>query len=342
MKSSDIFKPFALSLVCAVVVACGSDETDPDLQADCPVGFVANPITGSCEPGRVEPSDAGNGGEDGGSEPDAETSNPDGGEPMPDMDEPCVDNDNDGVCAEDDCDDDEVAASPELEEICDAIDNDCDGDVNNGLDCGFYAHTQDALYIVDPFALTAEKVVDTPTTLLDIDTHPDGRLFGILSNFNLAVFNETTEVWDPLDNNLGNVGNANGLAISNLGRVFISSSGNLYTANLDTGVASLIGSYDPFVSSGDVVVTKGDNLLMTSSHSQPDTLVRLDGDTGMGTVRGSIGVDSIWGLTSAYGVLYGVTSNGQLAVINPTSGEGQVIHTFEGLSFYGAASTPDR
>lgn len=46
----------------------------------------------------------------------------------PDTDEPTpiIDVDNDGVAAEDDCDDNDSARAPGLEEFCDGIDNDCD------------------------------------------------------------------------------------------------------------------------------------------------------------------------------------------------------------------------
>ncbi len=333
-----------LPLLCvfALTAACGSDETSNN-GSDCEAGFAFNPISGECEPARFDP------GEDSGStnadSPDMGTEEVDMSEEV-DMAPDCVDNDNDGVCAEDDCNDDEVSVGPGFPEVCDIFDNDCNEVVNDladGGSCGFYAHTDDALYFVDPFALTADKIADTPTIILDIDTHPDGRLFGILADFTLAVFNEQTNGWDPLPNGLGaNVGNANGLAINNDGKLFLTSSGKLYTADITTGVATEIGAFAPYISSGDAVVTKGDSLLMTSSHSATDSLIRLNGDTGMGTLRGEIGVDSIWALTSAYGVLYGLTAQGRLVIIDETTGAGTIIHTFDGLSFYGAASTPAR
>lgn len=56
--------------------------------------------------------------------------------------EECVDNDGDGyidgVCAKDtvkfDCNDSDAAVHPGASEVCDAVDNDCDGKVDNGFD----------------------------------------------------------------------------------------------------------------------------------------------------------------------------------------------------------------
>jgi len=50
-----------------------------------------------------------------------------------------VDADNDGVTADQDCDDNNPAAAPGLEEVCDNIDNDCDNSVDEGLMQTWYA-----------------------------------------------------------------------------------------------------------------------------------------------------------------------------------------------------------
>ena len=50
-----------------------------------------------------------------------------------------VDLDGDGFTADEDCDDDNAQAAPDLEEVCDNIDNDCDGSVDEGLMQTWYA-----------------------------------------------------------------------------------------------------------------------------------------------------------------------------------------------------------
>ena len=43
------------------------------------------------------------------------------------------DTDRDGFTADEDCDDQDPTAGPGLEELCDGVDNDCDGDIDEGL-----------------------------------------------------------------------------------------------------------------------------------------------------------------------------------------------------------------
>ena len=44
-----------------------------------------------------------------------------------------VDRDGDGVPEADDCDDTNAAVGPTAEEVCDGLDNDCDGEVDEGV-----------------------------------------------------------------------------------------------------------------------------------------------------------------------------------------------------------------
>jgi hypothetical protein len=47
----------------------------------------------------------------------------------------CTDQDGDGYCAADDCDDGDPTVNPGAFEICDGLDNDCDGQIDDGVHC---------------------------------------------------------------------------------------------------------------------------------------------------------------------------------------------------------------
>ena len=51
------------------------------------------------------------------------------------------DADNDGYNADEDCDDANSTVNPSAEEICDGVDNNCDGAVDEGVTSTFYADT---------------------------------------------------------------------------------------------------------------------------------------------------------------------------------------------------------
>ncbi|MCI5223141.1 MAG: hypothetical protein D3924_10815, partial [Candidatus Electrothrix sp. AR4] len=48
----------------------------------------------------------------------------------------CTDNDNDGICVTDaDCNDNNADIYPDATEICDGMDNNCDGTIDEGCGC---------------------------------------------------------------------------------------------------------------------------------------------------------------------------------------------------------------
>ena len=57
-----------------------------------------------------------------------------------------VDNDGDGFVQEEDCNDNDSAVSPAGEELCDGIDNNCDGQIDEGVTTSFYADSDEDGY----------------------------------------------------------------------------------------------------------------------------------------------------------------------------------------------------
>jgi hypothetical protein len=257
------------------------------------------------------------------------------------------DRDGDGTdsiaCGGDDCDDNNPRVHIAAREICDAVDNNCDGNVNEGITCEFYAHTQFDLYRVDPFAGTATLVTDVPG-LFDFDTDTSGTLYGITSS-QLYRFDEGTSSWDVVGSGLSlGFASINGFAVNSSGGAFATGGNDVYSIDLDAGPSERIGSMGgSYNSSGDCVVDKSDTLYMTSNHGfGGDTLVRINTLTGAATTIGPIGHSNIYGLTSAWGILFGLAENGDLIEIDIETGAGTRLHNFAGLAWYGAASTASR
>jgi hypothetical protein len=376
----------ALLLTCLLACsACGgTDDVDSNNGGDevCPPGQRPHPITKECVstlrdegdmgigpgPGAdMGPDDAGSG-SDGGTTGDAGTDDPDGGTNVdPDMSgggddmgtEGCdVDGDlhlaDTPACGGDDCDDNNSERHPGLVEICDEFDNDCNMMVNDGLTCEFYAQTSNKLYLVDPFEPSATEVGDVPDQTLDMDTDTGGTLYAVTSD-NLHRYNEMTSAWEVVGAISTSFSVApNGLAIDRNGDGWLTAGNTLYKLDLQTAAVMNVGSLgrdglSAYSSSGDSVVSKGDTLFMSSSHpiSGGDELVRVSRSTGRGSSIGSIGFDKIWGMTAAWGDLYGLSGDGELIEIDESTGAGRLLHTLrdsnsEPISFFGAASTANR
>lgn len=270
----------------------------------------------------------------------------------PDPIDPTCDKDNDGVesieCGGADCDDNDPLRNTLRTERCDQIDNNCDGNVNEGLDCTFYAHSGEMLYRVEPFQKLAIPVAEVPG-LHDIDTHPNGTLFGITRE-QLYRFDDTRQIWILLGGfteqggDFTEIEDANGLAIDSEGNAFITAANALWSVDLVSARVTRVGNMGgDYYSSGDCVVNKYDTLFMTSKDfDQNDELVMIDRSTGRATPVGLSYHRKIFGLTAGWEGMYGLTGEGDLLLINTNTGESTLIHTFQDIRWFGAASTPGR
>ena len=101
-----------------------------------------------------------------------------------------VDADGDGFSAEEDCDDNDASLSPAATEICDNVDNDCDGEVDEGVTDRFYADA-DSDGFGDPDAVT--EACEQPAGAVQSGTDCDDG--------DPAVFPSAIEVCNGIDDN---------------------------------------------------------------------------------------------------------------------------------------------
>ena len=74
----------------------------------------------------------------------------------------CLDADGDGSCAQDDCDDQAATVFPNAPEVCDSLDNDCNGAVDDGAGLIYYLDEDD-----DGYGGEAVQTCDPPDQYAD-------------------------------------------------------------------------------------------------------------------------------------------------------------------------------
>ena len=333
----------------------GSDTSDPSDATDA--SDTSDPSDATDATDASDPSDASDVSE--GVEPTDAVDESDTTDPEPEPIDPACDLDFDGeasvACGGTDCDDLRPDVGAGAPEICDFVDNNCDTEVNEYLDCAVYAVSDNELLKIDPFFETVEVVSATSRTFFDIDTDSSGRLFGITGGSltgGLYEYEEVQQDWTLIGRINPEFESPNGLAITQDGQVLATGMDHLYILDPVSGYASTIDSYqsdtgDGIVSSGDCVVSKENGVFMTSSvsGSESDRLVRLSPASAVGEVIGDIGFGRVWGLSSIEGQLFGFTNqsvnSGSVIMIDGETGEGTFLFDIP-YGIYGAASRAGR
>lgn len=362
--------PRSLSLAILVALTGVAACSSPSQDVPCSDQEYYDPADDTCVPKRGGgPSDADSDAPDAS---ESDTSAPDS--TPPDASAPDVSADTDGDvradfcdldndrslakrCGGNDCDDRDPRRSPKIPERCDNIDNNCSGEVNDGLDCSFYAHEDETLYKINPFQTDVRQVGEDLPGLHDIDTHPDGTLYGVTPG-GFYRFDDANGTWTELRDFPEDASwvpaDPNGMAIGRGGTIFVTSRDKLYKIEKadeeeeqdwwvsEAGQMGQTEDGKTFTSSGDAVINKR-TLYVTSKHAEDqDHLVTLNRQDGRASKSRGVGHKDVYGLTSAWGHLYGLTVDGKLIDIEPQTGESTVVHTFDDRSWYGAASTPRR
>ncbi|MFZ9887934.1 MAG: hypothetical protein ACO3JL_10570 [Myxococcota bacterium] len=241
-------------------------------------------------------------------------------------------------------------------ERCSFVDEDCDGENNEGLDCTFLASTKSGLYQVDPFAQTATllRTVSFPVVseyIFDIATAPGGMVYattGARKLYQLDPSGPVAVTLTPDDNSSDSFYdlpfNPNGLAIGGDGSFYVSNFDSATSSKVVMGAdlttkPGLLTTLTGFDSAGDCVINKGALLLSADGGDggASDILIQLPWDSLEPIVIGAFGYDGVFGLSEAFGELFGVTEDGKVLLIDSDTGAAELLFDTD-LIFTGAAS----
>ena len=264
---------------------------------------------------------------------------------------PCdIDDDQDGSCSDVDCDDNSALRAPGKTERCNHIDDNCNNVLNDDLDCTFLAHDRNTIFRIDPFAGTSTvflevTLIDNSAGVLDIDEDVSGNIIAVTSA-GLYTVDENGLLIALVD--VPAPSGTNGLAITGGGTMFLTNDDGADSAAfkiVDNQLVEVGGFSDGFVSSGDCVATKEEDLLMSAKNpsavGDPDVLVQIDSATGATTDIGSIGFVKVFGLSASFGFLFGVTDAGQVIEIERDTGVGTLLLTTSPVVRFNGAANGD-
>jgi murein DD-endopeptidase MepM/ murein hydrolase activator NlpD len=209
-----------------------------------------------------------------------------------------------------------------------------------------YAHSialNPGIYVVDAEDGTATLIGMTGVhDITDIALSSNNILYGI-------TFNNLVRI-DPYNGqgtNIGSTGFANlsALVTSPNGLIYAATSndGRFIRIDENTGNGTLLGFFGSgLASSGDMAYDSSGELFATVMKTgfATDWLASINPTNGSATLIGDTGFDEVWGLSFKDGILYGVTSGGQLIRIDPITGSGTKVGTKANVIYGGLTTTP--
>jgi hypothetical protein len=239
-------------------------------------------------------------------------------------------------CTFDHCDEDANACAFDPDVSLCPISHRCD--VTRGCVARLLAHDPTFLMEIDVPEGTVHTLGPLPAALTDIALAPDGTLYGAipgeLDRVDYVGGTSTLVVEVP--------GRFVALDVSPDGRFYGASGNDVFLIDVVSGTRTRVARL-PFMyeASGDVAFVDGE-LLATANRDPRDTsmvdlLIHVPLDGSPSEIIGSIGHRCVWGLAPFGSLLYGLTCEGDLLSIDPTTGASTVL-AHPGSEFYGAAA----
>ncbi len=189
------------------------------------------------------------------------------------------------------------------------------------------------LYDLDVTTNASTLLGNSGSTMYDIALDPTSSvLYGVAGGISLVSIDKT----NGATSSIGALGAfINGLTFDSAGTLYGTGGTGLYTIDLVSGSATLIGNTG-FTSAGDIAFDSSGNLFLSANGTGGgDQLVSLNTTTGAGSLIGNIGVSSVFGLNFSGSTLYGFTESGQTYNIDTMTGVGTFVAN-NTITAYGA------
>jgi hypothetical protein len=199
-----------------------------------------------------------------------------------------------------------------------------------------YAHSPTALYEVRLPSGQVTEIGSTLTQLTDIALVSNAQLLGL--SFTSLYEVDTTTGFASFVASTDTSGMV-AFDVAPDGQLYVGGGSTLYRLDAATGQITPFAEYPQgWQASGDLAFLQG-RLLATArtSASSADTLTEFDPVSGESKNLGPTGFNCIWGLAAFGETLYGLTCDGEVLNINPTTGAAKVLSS-GGPDFWGASA----
>jgi len=239
----------------------------------------------------------------------------------------------DGVsCTVDACDEAKKACTHTPDDALCPISHVCDPT----LGCQAHALAQDDSTLYDVRLPSGQVNVIGPTDaeLTDVALAPSNVLYGIGFDALYTVSQQTGTA--TFASSLSG-SSLNGADVAPDGTLWVSGGTDLDTLDTQNGTLTFVASFPSGTSSSGDLAWIGARLLATATTGGGDELVEFDVVQKTSKVLGACGYGCIWGL-AAYGTtLYGLTCEGRILSIDPTTGAATQLNQVS-TEFWGASA----